>query len=41
MSLGVTCILFAVPRVDFIDERFLLPYSARKALTTSMAEKLF
>ena len=29
---------FDVPRVDLVDERFFLSYSARKALTTQMAE---
>jgi hypothetical protein len=38
MGLGLTRIPFHVPRVHLIDERFFLPYSARKALTTQMAE---
>jgi hypothetical protein len=37
MRLGVTRIPFDVPRLNLVNERFFLLYSARKALTTQMA----
>ena len=38
MCLGVTRIPFDVPRLDLVEERFFLLYTARTALTTQMAE---